>query len=228
MSAPEAALVTRSAELASPSAETVGTERFRRPASEERLARTISHLESNGFKVVVARSKGEALTAVADLLQSAARVLNYTSATLTETGIEEMILKSGRVRPLRPELVELRAANDREGMRRAGSAPDYAVGSVHAITEQGEVVIASASGSQLAGYAFGAGHVIWVVGSQKIVADLAEAFQRVREHALPLESVRVRQAYGMPQSAVNELLIVNRDTEPGRTTIVLLTESLGF
>jgi hypothetical protein len=112
-------------------------------------------------------------------------------------------------------------------MRRQGASPDVLVGSVHAITEQGEVLIASAVGSQLGPAASGAGAVIWVVGTQKLVRTLEDGFRRIREHSLPLESERTQQAYGQA-SAINKLLIVNGEMYPGRITIVLVKQQLGF
>jgi L-lactate utilization protein LutC len=213
---------------APPTVPPLGSERFRVVASEDRLARALQHLEGNGFRVLVVGSKDAARKAVEEILPPGAEVLNSTSETLTVTGIEALVVDSGKYRPIRPEMMRLREAGDRASMRRLGAAPDYVVGSVHAVTEEGQVVIASGSGSQLAPYAFGAQHVIWVVGTQKVVANLDVAFQRIYEHSLPLESDRVRRVYGAPQSQVSEILIVNREPQPGRTTIVLVTEALGY
>jgi L-lactate utilization protein LutC len=207
----------------------LGSDRFSQPVSEERLARTVEHLRANGFVVKVVHSRAQALEEVRGIIPKGAQVLNNTSATLEAAGIEDLILRSGEFQAVRPELMRLRAANDRDAMRRVGSAPEYAIGSVHAITEAGHVVIASGSGSQLAPYSYGAAHVIWVVGTQKIVTDLDEAFSRIYEHSLPLESDRVHRLYGLPGSAVSQILVVNREMmQPGRTTVILLTESIGF
>jgi hypothetical protein len=105
--------------------------------------------------------------------------------------------------------------------------PDVVVGSVHAVTEEGEVVIASATGSQLGPYASGAGTVIWVVGSQKIVPDLDEGLRRVREYVLPLEDRRTREIYGGP-AFIGKLMIVSREQRPGRIVVILVRELLGF
>jgi len=119
---------------------------------------------------------------------------------------------------------------DTEGrqMQQLGSAPEWTLGSVHAVTENGEVVIVSNTGSQLPAYAYGSSHVIWVVGTQKIVKNLDQAMERVSEHVLPLESVRVQKAYGMPNSNVSKVLIVNNEIAPGRTTIIFVREVLGY
>ena len=111
-------------------------------------------------------------------------------------------------------------------MRKLGSAPDYVVGSVHAVTEEGALLIASFSGSQLGPYASGAGQVILVVGTQKIVPDLETGLRRIREYSYPLEDARAREAYGMG-SAINKTLIIEGDF-PGRISVVLVKEQLGF
>ena len=113
-------------------------------------------------------------------------------------------------------------------MRKLGTAPDWTIGSVQAVTEDGQVVMASNSGSQLPAYAYGAGRVIWVVGVQKIVANLDEALKRIYEYVLPLESERVKVAYGMDKSNVSKLLVINKEIAPERMTVILVKEKLGF
>jgi hypothetical protein len=98
---------------------------------------------------------------------------------------------------------------------------------VHAVTEQGQVIVASMTGSQVGPYASGAGTVIWVVGAQKIVRDLEEGLRRVREYSYPMEDARAREAYGIG-SGINKLLIVNREVVPGRISVILVKEKLGF
>jgi hypothetical protein len=101
------------------------------------------------------------------------------------------------------------------------------LGSVHAVTETGSLLAASMSGSQLGPYVNGAGRVILVVGTQKIVSDLEEGLQRIDEYAYPLEDARAQEAYGI-RSAVNKVLVINREITPGRITVVLVDEVLGF
>jgi acyl-CoA hydrolase len=119
-----------------------------------------------------------------------------------------------------------RATQGRE-IRKLGAAPDIMLGSVTAVTEDGRLVTASNSGSQLGPYAASAGKVILVIGSQKIVKDLDEAMRRIYEHALQLESERLRAAIGV-DSSVSKVLITNREARPGRTTAILVREALGF
>lgn len=208
--------------------ETSITEKYERVAEASRVAITVRNLEANGFRTIVVSSGEEARAAVEKILPAGSEVFDSTSITLQETGIAQMILESGKYRPIRPALLQARAEGKTAEQRRLGAAPDYIVGSVHAITEKGQVVVASGSGSQLGPYAFGASKVIWVVGTQKIVSDLDEAFQRVYAYTLPKESDRARKAYGVPGSFVSKMLIVNREFDPERITIVLVNERLGF
>lgn len=118
-----------------------------------------------------------------------------------------------------------RATQMRE-MRKLGSAPDFFVNSVHALTEEGQIVIASMGGSQLGPIVSGAGRVILVVvGAHKMVPDLATAFRRVEEYAYPLEDARAQETYGI-RSAIRKLLVLNGDF-PGRTTVILAREPIG-
>jgi hypothetical protein len=112
-------------------------------------------------------------------------------------------------------------------MQKLGATPEYILGSVHAVTETGSAIIASMTGSQLAGYASAAAHVVWVVGSQKIVPTLEEGMKRLNEYTFPLEDARALKVYGV-NSGINKLLVVNREINPGRTTMIIVKENLGF
>ena len=118
-------------------------------------------------------------------------------------------------------------ATQADEIRRLTASPDVMLGSVHAVTETGSLVAASASGSQLGPYVSGAGKVILVVGTQKIVPDLEDALRRIDEYVFPLEDARAQAAYGV-HSGVNKVLIVNREWIPDRITVVLCDQALGF
>jgi hypothetical protein len=118
-------------------------------------------------------------------------------------------------------------ATEMDEIRRIAATPDFVLGSIHAVTETGSMVIASGSGSQLPASAGGAGQAIWIVGAQKIVPDLPTALRRVEEHCLPLETERAMKVYGYP-SAVSRLLVLNREPYAGRATVLLLREAVGF
>ncbi|MGA8603645.1 MAG: lactate utilization protein [Thermoplasmata archaeon] len=204
------------------------SEKYERLADPSRVALTVRSLEANGFRTIVVPSKEEARKTVEELLPQGAEVFDSSSVTLEETGIARTILESGRFHPIRPALLRSMSEGKKSEARRLGASPDYIVGSVHAITEKGQVVVASATGSQLGPYSYGAEHVIWVAGTQKIVKDLDDAFDRIYSHTLPRESERARKAYGVPGSVVAKMLVVNREVQPGRVTIILVNERLGF
>jgi len=153
-------------------------------------------------------------------------VHNPPSRTLEQIGVAADIENSVAFHASRPRLHALDRKTQQGEIRRLAASPDVVVGSVHAITEQGQVLVASASGSQLGAAAFGAGTVIWVAGTQKLVPTLEEGLRRIREYSYPLEDARARQVYGQP-SAINKILVVNGE-RPGRITVVLVKEQLGF
>jgi hypothetical protein len=154
-------------------------------------------------------------------------VFTGASETLRLSGIEEDINTSGRYQAIKPRALAMDRATQTDEIRRLLASPDVIVGSVAAVTETGSLVVASGSGSQLPGYAGGAARKVWVVGAQKVVPDLGTALLRVEEHCLRLESARTQELYGWP-SAVNHLLILNAEPHPGRSTVLLLREAIGF
>jgi hypothetical protein len=200
---------------------------FNQLASDERLATTVRALEANNLRALVAATGDEARQQVLELLPPGAEVFTSGSRTLEVIGLASEINDSGRYQAIRPRLFAMDRQMQGREMRKLGASPDVVVGSVHAITEQGQILIASAGGSQLASYASGAGQVIWVAGTQKLVRDLDEGLRRIQEYSYPLEDARARETYGMP-SAVNKILIVNREYFPGRVTVVLVKENVGF
>jgi hypothetical protein len=196
-------------------------------ASDERIRATAAALERNGIRAVVVATGQEARRRVRGLLADGAEVFNNTSQTLEATGVADDIERSGRYQAIRLRLYQMDREMQAREMRRLAAAPDFVVGSVHAVTEQGSLLIASASGSQLGPLASGAEHVILVVGGQKVVADLETGLRRIREYCYPLEDERALEAYGV-RSGVNNILIINRVLAPRRVTTILVGESLGF
>jgi L-lactate utilization protein LutC len=201
--------------------------RFATVADDARVERTAAALEGNGISVLRAGNAGEAKRIVLELIPAGSQVYHGASQSLEESGIAEELERSGRYEPLRPRIFSMDRETQADDIRRLTSSPDVMLGSVHAVTETGSLVAASASGSQLGPYAAGAGKVILVVGTQKIVSDLEEARRRIDEYAFPLEDARAQAAYGV-HSGVNKVLIINREWMPGRTTVVLVDEALGF
>lgn len=192
-------------------------------ASDESIEKTVSSLKANGIEAIVVGSKEEAKRKVLEIVPEGAEIMNMTSRTADEISISEEIADSGKFNSAR----KMFGSIDKKEQRRLGAAPDWVIGSVHAVTEDGKVIVASATGSQLPAYAYGSNRVIWVVGTQKIVKNLEDGMKRVYEYTFPLEDERARIAYGMG-SGVNKLLVFNKEFTPGRITMILVKEKLGF
>ena len=201
--------------------------RYATPAENARVTRTAAALEANGMTVLRARNSAEAKRIVLDLIPAGSQVHQGASQSLDASGITDEIERSDRYQPLRPRVFSMDRATQADEIRRLSASPDIMLGSVHAVTETGSLVAASASGSQLGPYVSGAGKVILLVGTQKIVPDLDDALRRIDEYAFPLEDARAQAAYGI-HSGVNKVLIINRELTRDRITIVLCDEPLGF
>jgi hypothetical protein len=197
-------------------------------ASEEAITKTITSLASNGITAEVFDNPTDLKLALKKLLPEGSEVMTMTSQTLEGLGINQDINESGRYQAIRPKLY---AVNQDPivalGLKRQANVPEFVIGSIHAVTEDGKVVIASNTGSQLGAYVYGAQHVIWVVGTQKIVPNLDAAMSRLNDYVLLLESERAQKAYGV-QSNISKLLIINKEITPGRIHILFLKQSVGF
>ena len=196
-------------------------------ASDQRIDAAAEALERNGIRALVVDTGQEARLRVRELLADGAEVFNNTSRTLESIGVAEDIERSGRYQAIRLRLYQMDREMQGREMRVLAAAPEYVVGSVHAVTDGGSLLIASASGSQLGPLVSGAAHVILVIGGQKIVADLETGLRRIREYSYPLEDERARRVYGVP-SGVNNVLIISRVLVPQRVTAILVKEELGF
>src|SRR5215212_11973190 len=152
---------------------------FAKLASDDQIERTVEALEANGIHAIVAANGEEAKRIFFELVPEGAEVFLGASVTLETIGIKDIIDKSGRYEAVRPKMFAMDRATQAQEIRKLGGVPDYAAGSVHAVTEEGQVLIASNTGSQLGPYASGAGKVIWVVGAQKLVKDSNEAIRRI-------------------------------------------------
>jgi hypothetical protein len=200
---------------------------FAGPAPTPRLERAAAALTAHGFTAEILDDAAAARTRIKDLIPAGASVFTGASETLRLSGILTDINASGRYQAIGPRVMAMDRATQADEIRRLLASPDIEVGSVAALTETGSLVIASATGSQLPGYAGGAARAIWVVGAQKVVPDLDTALRRVQDYCLPLEDARARAAYHQP-SAVSRLLILNTEPVPGRGTVLLLREAIGF
>lgn len=196
-------------------------------APDAQVDHAAKQLREHGFEVVVVADGAEAQREVLSRLPPGSEVLDETSRTLEETGILEALSERSDISLLKPKLRAMDRSKQGDEIRRRSQAPGVALGSVHAITEDGQVLVASATGGQLGPYAFGAARVIWVAGTQKIVPRLADGLDRLEHYALPLEDARARVAYGVG-SALNRILIFRTEDQPGRTTLILVKQKLGF
>ncbi|HEX3813064.1 MAG TPA: LUD domain-containing protein [Mycobacteriales bacterium] len=205
----------------------IPTTSFADAAPAQRLERAAAALRANNFAAEILDDAAAARARVKDLIPEGASVFTGASETLRLSGIDADINSSGRYDSVKSHGTTMDRATQMREIWKLLSCPDVIIGSVAAVTETGSLVVASASGSQLPGYAGAAGSAIWVVGAQKVVPDLDAALRRVEEHCLPLESERAQAAYGVP-SAANRVLILNAEPHPGRGTVLLLREAIGF
>jgi hypothetical protein len=205
---------------------TTAPDRFTALPDEQTLASAVTALEEHGFSVEIVDNLDAAREAVLARIPHGSSVMTNTSMTLAETGIADAINDGGPYESARNAMFALDFATQAQEMKAIGGQPDYALGSVHAVTRDGTLVIASASGSQLASYAWGAANVIFVVGAQKLVSDLDAAHQRVYQHSLKLEDARAQAAYGQ-HSSVGKILEIHQEL-PGRIHVVLIRQAVGF
>jgi acyl-CoA hydrolase len=199
---------------------------FTAQPDDQTLADTIVALEEHGFNVEVVDDLDAAREAVLARIPRGSSVMTNTSVTLQESGIADAINQDEAYDSARNRMLALDFATQAREMKAIGGQPDYALGSVHAITRDGTLVIASASGSQLASYAWGAANVIFVVGTQKLVSTLEEARERIYQHSLKLEDARAIAAYGQ-NSSVGKILEIHQEL-PGRIHIVLIRQPVGY
>ena len=200
--------------------------RFTALPDEQTLAATVTALEEHGFSVEVVDDLDAARHAVLTRIPHGSSVMTNTSVTLQQTGIADAVNDGGPYDSARVKMAELDFATQLQEMKAIGGQPDYALGSVHAITAGGTLVIASASGSQLASYAWGATNVIFIAGTQKLVPTLEAARDRIYGHSLVLEDARAVAAYGQ-HSSVGKILEIHSEL-PGRIHIVLVRQVVGF
>jgi hypothetical protein len=201
-------------------------ERFTALPDDQTLAATVVALEEHGFGVEVVDDLDTARKIVLARIPEGASVMTNTSVTLEETGLADAINGGGPYESMRNKMMALDFATQAQQMKAIAGQPDYALGSVHALTQDGALFIASASGSQLASYVWGAANVIFVVGAQKLVPTPDAARERIFQHSLPLEDARALAAYGQ-NSAVGKILEIHQEL-PGRIHVVLIRQAVGF
>ncbi len=196
-------------------------------ADEQTIQQTIAALKLSGIDAEVVEGGEDAKKRVLQMLPKGAEVMNMSSVTLEKLGLDREINESRNYDAVKPKLMALKRDTDALEMQKLGAAPEWAVGSVHAVTQDGKVFIASNTGSQLPAYAYASAHVIWVVGAQKIVKDQKEAIARIYDYVFPLEDKHMLDLYNI-HSNVSKLLIISKERVPGRLIMIIVKQKLGF
>ena len=199
--------------------------------NDDIINNTIEAVASRGIKVELVNNKVEALEKLKTLIPAGATVMTAGSATLREIGFDDILIKGEQNwRNFKGELLAEKDIAKQWKMRKEATLCDYFIGSVHGIAETGEIVIASATGSQIPSYAYSSTNVIWIAGAQKITPTLESAIQRTREYTLPLEDKRIKDAGNTKGSYIGKLLIFERETPflRRKVTLILVKEVLGF
>lgn len=199
-------------------------------ASDESVSATEKALKGNGFLAEVFEAGEEALNRIKELIPEGASVMNGSSRTLEEIGFTDYLKKNAHGwKNLHEEILLEKDGAKQMELRKYAVMSDFYLGSVHAIPETGELVIASASGSQLAHLVYTSQNIILVAGTQKIVSTLADAHKRITEYVFPLEDARMKSV-GYPGSVLGKEIILHKEPSMmGRKVYVLLVkEKLGF
>ena len=198
-------------------------------ASKESVNKAKKELEKRGIKVEFVNAKEDALKRLKELIPKNSEVMTGGSTTLEQIGFVNLLKsKNHQWVNLKDKILAEKDKNKQNELRRLSIASQYFIGSVHAVSQTGEVLVASASGSQIPSYAFSSDNVIWVVGTHKITKNLNEAIERVRKYCLPLEDKRMK-SIGYSGSTIGKLLIFEREIMPNRKiTLIFVNEKLGF
>ena len=195
-------------------------------AVTEQIDHVAATLRSHNIEALVVDTAAEARHAVLTLIPEGSEVHSGKSKTLDDIGLYAELTESGRFDAVRPRMIAMDRATQGREIRKMVAAPDVMVGSVAAVTEDGTLVAASATGSQLGSYVSGAGRLILVVGSQKIVPDLDAALRRIDEVVFPYEDEQVLGRLGV-HTVLEKVLLIHGEWQPGRTTVVLVREPVG-
>lgn len=196
-------------------------------ATDQSINNAVRALKENSIEAMVVDSGAQAKKKVLEMLPKGAEVMNMSSVTLETIGLDKEINESGNYDAVKPKLMKMDRQTQAIEMQKLGAAPVWAVGSVHAVTEDGKILIASNTGSQLPAYTYASSNVVWVVGTQKIVKNLDEGIKRIYEYVVPLEEEHMRKLYNVGTN-VSKLLIINKEIVSGRVRLIFVKEKLGF
>lgn len=200
---------------------------WKKLTSKETVESTIKELEKREITAFYVQNGQEAKDKALSLISKGSRVLVSTSVTAEQIGLKDEIDNGEDYKSVRNEYMALDKDNQADKIRELRSTPEVIVGSVHAVTEKGEVLVASNTGSQIPGYSYGAGKVIWVVGAQKIVKSMDQAFKRLTEYVVPLEEQHMQEQYGVGTN-LSKILIINKEKVKNRIFLIFVNEVLGF
>ena len=198
---------------------------FAKPAPEATLEALAEMLRTRNFEVVIVDDGAAAMAEVLSRVPEGSQVHTGKSKTLEDIGIFQEFMDNEKYDFIRRRTLKMDRNTQRDEMRKAGAAPDIMVNSAHAVTERGQIVMTSATGSQIGPIAYGAGKLILVIGSQKVVPDLNTALRRIKDYVIPYEEDRLNVPHGVAK--MNRTLILEGDHTPGRTTIILVRTPIG-
>jgi acyl-CoA hydrolase len=198
---------------------------FVKPASEATLEALAERLRARNFEVVILDDGAAAKAEVLARVPEGSQVHTGKSKTLEDIGIFQEFMENEKYDFIRRRTLKMDRKTQLDEMRKAGAAPDIMVNSAHAVTEAGQIVMTSATGSQIGPIAYGAGKLILVIGSQKVVPDLNTALRRIEDYVIPYEEDRLNVAHGVAK--MNRTLILEGDYAPGRTTVILVRTPIG-
>ena len=203
------------------------TAAYTTPASTAELEALAVRLKERNFEPVIVEDVAAAKAAVLERLPEGSEVHSAKSKTLEDIGVFQELMESDRYDYLRKQYFKMDRNTQAREMRKLVAAPDIMLGSAQAVTEAGQLVVASASGSQMGPYSAASGKLILVVGSQKIVPDLEAALRRIRDYVTPYEDARLRAQMGVG-TKLARVLILEQDFMPGHTTVILVKQPVGY
>jgi hypothetical protein len=201
-------------------------EDFSTKAAEPAVQKVAAAIRANNIEVHVVDTGDEARELALSMIPEGAEVHSAKSKTLEDIGLWKELSESGRYDWLRARYLGMDRKTQAREIRKLITAPDYMVGSAQAVTEGGDLVVVSASASQLAPYAVGAGRLILVIGSQKIVRDFDQAMRRIERHVFPYEDAQVYERMKI-HTFISKILIIRREWVDGRVTVILVREPVG-
>ena len=199
-------------------------------AKKESVDKTLKSLNSKGIEAIVLENKVEALNRIKKFIFQGASVMNGSSKTLEQIGFIEY-LKSGKHgwNNLHEGILEEKDPKKQAILRRQSVLSDFYLGSVHALMENGEFIIASNTGSQLPHIVFTSPNLIFVVSTKKIVPDFTEAMKRLETHVVPLVNKENLEKYGTDTSLNKVVIFKNENPKLNRKiSMILVKEDLGF